>query len=227
MTTSINNRSYALFGGISLLAMAVLAGFAFGFAHNQIIIDQDPQGTFEQLTRHTGLFRAEIFAWVLILVLDVLVAWSLFQFFEQANPGKSRRMGWLRLIYSGMLATAIYGLVNVLPWLHAGEMSATNAQMAWVSVMSFENMWSISLIVFGLHLADLAGLVTKHASKIWGVLLWIAAGGYVLINTLKLLLVGTAFPADMIEMVLSLPMALGEIGLAVWLIVKGGKQASS
>lgn len=50
----------------------------------------------------------------------------------------------------------------------------------------------------------------------------IAGISYVFVHYLKLTLTQSAIVSNL-EMILALPMAIGELGLAVWLIMKGGK----
>jgi hypothetical protein len=58
--------------------------------------------------------------------------------------------------------------------------------------------------------------------KILWYLALIAGISYVVVHFLKLTLTQSDIVSNL-EMILALPMAIGELGLAVWLIMKGGK----
>lgn len=58
--------------------------------------------------------------------------------------------------------------------------------------------------------------------KILWLLALIAGISYSLVSTLKLLEFEPEFTENL-EMILALPMTVGELGLAIWMVAKGGK----
>lgn len=90
---------------------------------------------------------------------------------------------------------------------------------------SFEHTWSIGLIIFGIHLFIVGLLMRLH--KLIPRILWyltiIAGASYFLVHGLKTALPQSTELTTTFNNILALPMALGELGLAIWLIVKGGK----
>jgi hypothetical protein len=92
-------------------------------------------------------------------------------------------------------------------------------------VESFETIWFFALIIFGFHLLAL-GILTHQSKNIhnfWGILLVFAAVCYAVIHSAKFLLPEFENQVAIAEMILSLPMAFGEVGFAFWLIIRGGK----
>ena len=85
--------------------------------------------------------------------------------------------------------------------------------------------WSFGLIIFGFHLLLLGFLALKswNIHRFWGIMLIVAAVSYVGIHCAKILLPEFENPVKTAEMILSLPMTFGEVGFAVWLIIRGGK----
>ena len=77
-------------------------------------------------------------------------------------------------------------------------------------------MWSIVLIIFGFHLLFLGilALKSKPINRFWGISLVFAAISYILINSLHKILPGYENQINTAEMILSLPMASGEVGFA-------------
>lgn len=52
-------KKQGIIAGISLLIMAIVAGFSFGYAHNSLVADS-PEKTFTNLMAHKSLFYAEL-----------------------------------------------------------------------------------------------------------------------------------------------------------------------
>ncbi len=216
-------RKYALISGISLLTMAVAAGYAYGFVHGTLIMPDDPEATVTNLREETGLFGSGILAWLIILICDFLVAWNLYQYFKPIHGKISAITGIIRGLYSVILAYAIVQLISA--W-YQSSFDEPNANMIMGLVQDFETYWSNGLIVFGLHLVGLGYLsLRSNALPKWmGWLLYLAGISYTIINSAKALVPEVTQAIISVEMVLSAPMAIAELGLAIWLIWKGGKE---
>jgi hypothetical protein len=92
---------------------------------------------------------------------------------------------------------------------------------------AFNSIWSLGLIVFGIHLLIIAYLILKSdfIPRFLGVLLVIAALSYVLIHSMYLFLPQYQTTTMLIEKILSLPMTAGELGFGIWLLIRGGKKS--
>jgi len=220
------NRKSALIAGIALIIMAVVAGFTYGYIHNTLVIANNPESTFNNLKLNGLLFQAEIFGWFFILVLDVVVAWALYVFFRNENKKLSLLTAALRIVFVFIFGVAIFNLIPVLKIVN-GNISEvqTAAEQILISLKSFETIWSFALIIFGFHLFALGVLAfqSKNIHNFWGILLVFAAVCYTVINSAKFLLPEFENQVATAEMILSLPMAFGEVGFAFWLIIRGGK----
>lgn len=216
-----SKRKYAIIVGLSLILMAVLAGYAYGFVYGSLVFPQEGQKTLEAIQKSIGTFKSGIAAWVGILILDILVAWALHLFFKEVQPRLSLATALIRILYSGVLGLAIYHQVAVLSVLDVG---GTGSQVMQ-ELKAFESIWSNGLIIFGLHLIGLGFLAWKaeFVPKFWGVLLIFAGISYSAIHLAKVFFPEQIDQIVSIEQVLSLPMALAEIGLAIWLFWKGGR----
>lgn len=216
------NRKYAVLAGWSLLLMAVTAGYAYGYVHGNLIVPNDAIHTLSHLQKDTNLFGSEIMGWLIILITDLLVAWSLYRYFQQVQSTVSLLTGWVRAFYSVVLAVAIWQLVIVWQLLHTINPSAEEVMNR---ITTFEQYWSLGLIIFGLHLVGLGYLSIKSSSvPNWiGWLLYLAGISYSALNLAKAFASGSTEIIITIEMILAAPMALAEIGFAIWLVWKGGK----
>jgi len=96
---------------------------------------------------------------------------------------------------------------------------------ALVSVEAFQQTWSVGLVIFGIHLVLLGYLAFRSGfvPKIWGILLVIAGLCYLFSHGLPLLWPGYSTIKTTVEGILMLPMIVGELGFAIWLVAKGGK----
>jgi hypothetical protein len=217
-----SNRKDAILAGTSLIIMALAAGYAYGYVQSSLIVVGDPTTTLTNLNNAAGLFGSGVIGWVIILITDLLVAWSFYRFFFQVDARISLATGLVRAVYSGILAFAIFHLAGVWRMLFSANQDAV-ALMNLVA--GFEKYWSLGLIVFGVHLLGLGYLSLKSnfVPKWMGWLLHIAGLCYMGIHSAKAMAPQAADTIAMAEMILGAPMAIAELALAVWLVWKGGK----
>jgi hypothetical protein len=155
-----------------------------------------------------------IICWTLIVLLDILVAWGLYYIFQEVHKEISSLAAILRLIYAGILAMATTFLI-VAKTSPAGDLQT-------VLLDSFEKVWSWGLVIFGLHLILIGWLAIKDAKvpKWLGIVIIIGGFGYLLVHLSPLFLVDASKIVSILEMVFMAPMIVGELGLAIWLLIK-------
>lgn len=222
-----SQRKQALIAGISLIIMAVAAMFAYGFVFGHIETQGDPMATWDQLTNNRMLYMAGLGGWVIIFITDLLVTVSLFYFFRETHKNLSMATAAIRLVYTIMLGIALSGLFVLVPVINRDDIDALQAGRQVLEAMeTFRGTWSLGLILFGLHLLGLGSLsiLNTRVPNFFGYLLLFAGLGYLVIHIPKTFSILPVETVDLIESILMLPMALGEILLAIWLIVKGGKK---
>jgi hypothetical protein len=215
-------RKSALIAGIAILVMAVAAGFAFGYAHSSLVIPENPEATLSNLQSSKTLFVAEIIGWTLILICDIVVSFALYFFFKNENQKLASYTAIARLVYSAILGVAIFYLAQILNLL-VGTNDIASEVMS--NLESFKKYWSFGLIIFGVHLSLLGILAfkSKFIHNFWGVFLIFAGISYSLINSFYFLFPEFGSYLKTAENILSIPMAVAEIGFAFWLIIRGGK----
>lgn len=227
ITTGITFRQKAaVIAGAAILAMAALAGYAYGFVFNNLVVAGNASATVLHIKASGLLFRSSILAWMMILAGDVVAAWALYYFLKQVNEGLSRLMAWFRLVYAVMLGSAILHLVAVpvLPG-NTGAVTPNAEAQVMLFIQLFQSSWSAALILFGLHILMLAFLAFRsgYIPVIWSVLLAIAGLSYLGVHTAELLFPQYDDAIKNIETILAAPMAAGEIGFGAWLLVRGRK----
>ncbi|CAF3640392.1 unnamed protein product [Rotaria socialis] len=230
----ISQRTAALVAGFSILIMAILAGFAYGFVLNGLIVPDNTTLTANNIKSSIMLFRVGIFSFLLVLIFDVLAAWSLHVFLKLLNENLSLLTAWFRLVYSAILGIALLNLAFVVLLLNGSNYLSvfeTNQLNALVTffLKGFNNIWSMGLVVFGCHLFVLGYLVFKsgYIPKLFGILLIIASLCYITSNFANLLLSNYEKYKATVELFISLPMIIGELGFGLWLLFKGGIEPQS
>jgi hypothetical protein len=194
---TIPPRAVALIAGLSLLVMAVLAPFALFGVLGSIVVPGDATATVNNLVASEGLFRIGIAAFLIVIMLDLVVAWALYALLRAVHPTLAVLTAWLRLAFAAVFASALISLLDVAqlvggtggPTLQGDQLEAT----VMASLASFDNGWiAIALSIFGLHLLGLGYLVARSAmfpmSRVLGVLVIISGLGY-LIDSFGMILV--------------------------------------
>src|SRR5213595_2397418 len=108
-----NKRKYALTAGIALMVMTLAALFSYGLVLERLVVKGDAIATFNNIISSLALFNAGIIGWLIILISDIVVAWSFYLFFKPLNNRLSLLGAWLRLIYAGILGIAILNLIFI------------------------------------------------------------------------------------------------------------------
>jgi hypothetical protein len=212
-------RRAGLVAGVSLLVMAPLAVFANFVALKTMIMPGDGAATAAEIVAREGTFRLGVLAWLLIVVLDVVVAWALYRVFRPVSPAVSMLAGVFRLVYAAVLLVAVGQLLRALDVLTVGSTLAPGtaevSQHALLELNAFQDLYDLGLFLFGIHLALLGylSLRSDFIPKVVGVLLVVAGAGY-------------AFDTGAAVLGLELPRVaaftfLGELLLALWLLVAG------
>jgi len=210
----VSTRIAAKVAGWSLVAMAVISGFSLGYAYEEVLYSIQANSV-EKLQ----LFQIVLLGILLTIILDLVVSFTLYKFFEHANRGISLISAILRVIYTLILAVAAYVLASsVTVW-------DTNQAAVISNFERFTFIWTSGLIIFGFHLTLIGFLmkIYRKIPKILWIIAIIAGLSYIIVDFLKVVTPSLEQFTNTLNMVLMLPMAAGELGLAIWLIIKGGK----
>ena len=109
----ITLRTATIIGGLGLLLMAILAPIAqFGILQG-MIVDGDAETTAHNIAASQGSFTFAVAAFLLVAVLDVVVALALYVVFKPVNRPMSSLAALLRIVYAALFALAIVNLVGV------------------------------------------------------------------------------------------------------------------
>lgn len=220
MIKTENKQSISIIAGVSLLLMAAMAGVGYGYAFNNFYIADDKAATVNSLIQSPANIYVAIVTFISIFILDIIVAFALYVLYKRESKTLPIITSCLRFVYSVILGIAVYYLM-----LASLNMVLKNDDAIMRNLNLFLKIWHRGLIIFGVHLFTLGLLIKKvapAAELIYGMLL-LAGCCYFLANSLDLLLPAYKNYKENIDMVLALPMALGELMFAFWLIFKRKK----
>ncbi|MGP4075903.1 DUF4386 domain-containing protein [Halobacillus sp. K22] len=223
-TTNQNFQQKAAFlSGVALLVMTLAAFFAHGYVHSSLVIDGDAAVTLKNIHASPSMFRLEIFGWLIILITDLIVSWGFYVFLKPFHLGYALLAGWLRLLYTAILAIAVSHLVIANSLVQATVSVGAHHVMA--SITAFEAIWSFGLIIFGLHLivVGLIAVDTKKIPKVISILVVLAGISYSFIHSMYGFIPQMERFTGVLELILMVPMFIGELGFGIWLLMKGRK----
>ena len=213
-----SHRTMALTAGLALLGLALLSPFAYFGVLGSLVIQGDPGATLSNLVAYAGLFRAGIAAFLVVILLDVVVAWSLYVLLRPVNRNVALLMGAFRLAFAVVFLAALANLLDVAqllgdPGYVASVTTASLSAQVTAAVASFENTWDLSLALFGLHLLVLAPLLVRSSllSKVLAALVVVAGAGYLVDTFGEILVPGYSFSVSVFTFV-------GEALVIVWLL---------
>jgi hypothetical protein len=174
----------ALIAGYGLLLMAVLAGLATFGVLERLVTDGDPSRTTSDILAAFRSFQLAILALFGVAVLDVVLAWVLWAFFDRVHHTVAVLAAWCRGLYAVVFAVAISQLVAAARLL-ADERLRGQADLQLQSevltqIQQFDDMWSLGLGLFGIHLLLIGWLAFRsgYVPRFIGVLVLIAGMGY-------------------------------------------------
>ena len=181
-----------------------------------LIVPADAAATTANILASAGIFRAAIAAFLIIAILDIVVAWGLYVLLRPTNATLALLVAWLRVAYAAVFAYALVNLLDVAQLLQSTSATALSpvpvqAQVA-SSIASFNNGWDLALAIFGLHLVGLGALLFKSVDfpKVLGALVAVAGVGYLADSF------GTILVPDYM-LTISVFTFIGEALLIVWL----------
>ncbi len=216
-----------LTAGIGLLAMAVVAGVAKLVALDGLVTPGDAARTAADIAASPTLFRLGAAGMLLVVVLDVVVAWGLYNVFRPVDGATSLLAAWLRLAYAAVFLVAVARLLEVPRLLDPGSYLAVlppEQRQAEVlaHVDAFGDIWDAGLVLFGLHLVVIGYLAlrSRFVPRALGVLLVVAGAGYVVDSAVAVLAPGEVPTISSVTF-------LGELLLAVWLVTRGRRAGST
>ncbi len=216
--------------GLTLRQAAVIAGFGYllnpvSYAeftlYPKLVIPGHIEQTVANITAHPGTFVAIFFCYLINFIGDVVIAWALYFLLAPVNKAVSLLAALFQLVYTAVALVASFNLLTVYRMITTPEYltlfgsGQLHSQIALL-LHSFRYGWSMSLLIFGLHLLLVGGLIFRsgYLPKWLGVIVVINGIGWI-INPLQPYL----FPNVNLDFIFVT--FFGEIVLMLWLLIMG------
>jgi uncharacterized protein DUF4386 len=200
-------RTLSITAGLSYLVIFFAAIFANFFVLESIL--QDPVDTIRE--NHL-MVRFGIMAFLITVVFDVVVAWALYELYKKHSLSSLSTL--FRMMHAAIMGVAVFTLPVAL--------MSTNAEEILKQVDHFNIIWLIGLFFFGIHLILLGKIIGKP--KLIGVFLVIAGIMYMIDTGAQFLLKDYDVYGSFFLAMVAIPSIVGEMSLAIWLLIKGGKE---
>ena len=149
---------------ISLSNSAIIEPIGNFAILQRLIVPGDAAKPVSNIKASDGLFRIGICLFLIVAILDIVVAWALYIFLKPVNRSLSLLTALFRIVYATILGFALIYLVNVLQLLSSNDYLAsfeTNQihTQVMLSLNTFTLGWDIGLIFFGFYLLLLGYLL--------------------------------------------------------------------
>ena len=223
-TTETSPQAYARICGLLYLYI-IVAGIFAESVRSKLIVSADAAATARNILANETLFRLAFSGELLHLACDVAVAVLLYVLLRPVNRNIALLAAFMRLASDIILAVASLSHLAALRLLeNAGYLASFQPEqlqsLALLALKLHGSGYAISLVFFGFACLALGHLVFRagYLPRALGVLLGIAGLCY-LVDSFALFLApalsAMLFPA------IFLPAFVAELGLGLWLIVKG------
>ena len=203
---NMNDRTLSIIGGTSYLIIFFAAIFANFFALESLI-----KAPIETVETNGLIVRIGIIAFLITVVFDVVVAWTLRELYR--NHSLTVLSTYFRMMHAAIMGVAIFALPRAL--------NETTKDGILSQVETFNYIWLIGLFFFGIHILLLSNIAI--IPRIIKVFLAIAGVMYIIDTVAHFALSNYSDLASVFLVLVAIPSILGEMSFALWLLIKGGR----
>lgn len=223
-----NQKNRARLTGVFYILVIILAGFSQGYVRGTLSDPGNAQATMENIVASEGLFRLGLISDLIAFMLDVLISILLYQLLKPVHKTLALIATAFRLLAHPAIAS-----LNLLNHYMALQMANGQGYLVSLGVdqreiwtMLFMNAHNAGYLLagafFGIHCLLLGVLMYRSPSfpKLVGVLMILAAGGYLLETFGNFMIPGYE---AVLAYVVGFSAATGEVSLTLFLLIKGIK----
>tara|TARA_R110001599_G_scaffold30037_1_gene101620 strand:- start:358 stop:981 length:624 start_codon:yes stop_codon:yes gene_type:complete len=207
MTKTFNPRTLSLIAGSGYWVIFFAAIFA-----NFFVLESIRDNPLETIQKSNAMVRVGILAFMLTVVFDVIVAWALYELYKR-HP-LSFLSTLFRMMHASIMGVAIFALPAVL------NLDSNEEILEQVDI--FSTTWLLGLFFFGVHIIILGLIINKP--RVITFFLILAGTMYMVDTAAHFTLSRYEEYASILLVLVLIPSILGEMSLAIWLLVNGGKK---
>ncbi len=204
--------------------MIFLGGFYANFAVLEGLVDfTNPAKTMLNLSQNHAQYGYGLLAFVLMLLFDLLLVWTLFEFTKSVSRKYSYLASLFRLLHASLFSIALFKLWKIY-FLNLPSRNSIPSQQDVMQLLSeFDFLWTLGLLFFGIHLAILAYLLIKSDGfpRLIASFIMLAALGYLIDTTAKLAYPNYFKYQLFFENLVVFAGVIGELSFTIWLLYSG------
>jgi len=196
--TGLSSSKAAMVVGMAFISSVVIITLIDDFLLANFVVPGDTEALANDIEANGRLFRFAVAGYLVVLVLDAIIGLALYVVLKSANKTLASFMAVLRLVYAFTLTIGLIALVFQI-----------------IDVYGYASIKLIGYIFFALHILILGCSVFKsnYIPKSLGILLVVASFTYIVF------FVDFQLP-ETLEVITMSTMAVAELSLSIWLIVK-------
>ncbi|WP_417237456.1 DUF4386 domain-containing protein [Bizionia paragorgiae] len=221
-------KQRARISGIAYLIIFISGFYANFYAVENLIDLNNINETIQNLNENTSQLSYGIIGFIVMLIFDLLLVWSLYKLFKWVSRNISITASILRFINVLFFCAALLNLFevyNIISNKKLNSQSIETQQTIMSLLKKFNEIWTLGLMIFGIHLAFLCYLIFKsnNVPKPIGILLFIGAIGYFIDGFANIFISNYLDYKDIFTIIVIIPAIFGEFSFTLWLLIKGFK----
>jgi hypothetical protein len=216
---------YARTAGVLYLLVIGFGGFSEGYVANTLIVSGDPAATAHNIMAAAGLWRISVAGNLIVPLIAILQLWIEYLLLKPASKNLALLFIFFTIASLSVEAVSKLFLLIVLPFLenpryYGAFSSQQTVAIVHIYLAAHDIAFNIALLFFGCACIIEGYLIyiSGYLPKLVGLLLQIAGVCYLMASFSALCLPAVS---DMISPTILIPPLIGELSLALWLVVKG------
>ena len=196
--TDLSTSKAALTVGIAFISSLFIVTLVDDFLLANFVVPGDTEALANDIEANARLFGFAVVGYLLVLLLDSIIGLELYVVLRPANKKLASLTAVLRLLYAFTLIISLFALAFQI-----------------IDAYGYASIKLVGYIYFALHIFVLGYAVIKsgYIPKSLGVLLILASFTYIVFFVDFHLTIS-------LEVIIMLTMAIAELSLSIWLIVK-------
>ena len=196
--SKLSSRKAATVVGVAFIISVVIVTIIDDFLLANFVVPGDTAALARDIEANGRLFGFAVVGYLIVLALDSIIGLALYVVLKSANKNLALLTAVLRLLYACTLVIGLFALVFQI-----------------IDVYGYASIKLLGYIFFALHIFILGYSVLKsgYIPKSLGALLMLASFTYIVF------FVDFHLPKSLMVIIM-LTMAIAELSLSIWLIVK-------
>ena len=196
--TNLSTSKAAMVVGIAFISSIFIVTLVDDFLLANFVVPGDTAALARDVEANGRLFGFAIVGYLIVLVLDAIIGLALYVVLKPANKNLASLTAVLRLLYAFTVIIALFALAFQI-----------------IDVYNYASIKLLGYLFFALHILILGYAVFKSAyiPKSLGILLVVASFTYIVF------FVDLNLP-EALGIIIMLTMAVAELSLSIWLMVK-------